>query len=509
LAKQPNQLAARWVTTELDRVHGRIEQAADGYRWFLEYDRKHSDLSSEQLLWIGRAAAQHARWSRDTRQFQDLVGRRYPDCLRRDPDFWPARYEMGLLLLEKYNEPDARAQFQAALAINPHAADVHAALARLALQNFNLDAADESIRRALEIDGQLLMAHQMHADRLLAELRIDEALAVLQTARQLHPSDEETLGRLAAVFGALDGWQSADEDSRWQQLRNEVTARNSHCGRFFAALADSLDTMRRYPQAAEFYRQAIDHLPRLMYARGRLGLILMRLGEEAEAQQMLEAAFADDPFNVRVKNMLEVLDVLQDYATLETDHFVLRYDRDENEVLAKFAARYLEQQIYPEVVERLGYQPREKTLIQIFSRARNSSGHAWFSARMVGLPFLGTVGACAGRVVAIASPTELPVKFNWARVLRHEFVHVVNLQQTDFQIPHWYTEALAVLLEQQRRPDQWTEVLIRQAHAGRCSIWTASTGASCDLRITISGRWPTAKPCCTPNSSRANSDRRS
>jgi cellulose synthase operon protein C len=467
LAKQPDQLAARWVTAELDRVHGRIEQAADGYRWLLDYDRKHPDLSSEQLLWIGRAAAQHARWSRDSRQFQDLVGRRYPDCLRRDPDFWPARYEMGLLLLEKYNEPDARAQFQAALAINPHAAEVHAALARLALQSFDLDAADASIRRALEIDGQLLMAHQLHADRLLAELRIDEALAVLQTARQLHPSDEETLGRLAAVFGALDGWQAADEDSRWRQLRNEVTERNPHCGRFFAALADSLDTMRRYPQAADFYRQAIDHLPRLMYARGRLGMILMRLGEEAEAQQLLEAAFADDPFNVRVKNMLEVLDVLQDYATLETDHFVLRYDRDENEVLAKFAAGYLEQQIYPEVVERLGYQPREKTLIQIFSRARNSSGHAWFSARMVGLPFLGTVGACAGRVVAIASPTELPVKFNWARVLRHEFVHVVNLQQTDFQIPHWYTEALAVLLEQQRRPDQWTEVLIRQAHAGQ------------------------------------------
>jgi cellulose synthase operon protein C len=344
---------------------------------------------------------------------------------------------------------------------------VHAALARLALQSFDLDAAEASIRRALEIDGQLLAAHQLHADRLLAEQRFDQALEVLQTARQIHPLDEETLGRLAAVYGVLDGWQAADGGSRFSRLQAEVIGRNSHCGRFYAALADSLDLMRRYPQAAEFYRQAIERLPRLMYARGRLGMILMRLGDEAEAQRLLDISFADDPYNVRVKNMLEVLDVLQDYAVLETEHFILRYDRDENETLATFAARTLEEQIYPEIVARLGYQPPEKTLIQIFSRARNSSGHAWFSARMVGLPFIGTVGACAGRVVAIASPTELPVKFNWARVLRHEFVHVVNLQQTDFQIPHWYTEALAVLLEQQRRPDQWTEVLVRRARAGR------------------------------------------
>jgi len=466
LAQQPDQLAARWVTAELDRLGGRIDQAADGYRWFVEYQRQHHDLSPEQAIWIGRAVAQHARWNRDSRHFQQLVGQLYPDCLRRDPDFWLAHYEMGLLLLEKYNEADARAELQAALAINPNAAEVHAALARLALQSYDLDAADEAIRRALDIDNHLLAAHQLQADRLFAELRVAEALDALETARLLNPLDEETLGRLAAVFGVLDGWDSTEASSRWPKLRAEVTARNSHCGVFFATLADSLDLMRRYPQAAGFYREAIERLPNLMYARGRLGMILMRLGEETEAKQLLDTSFADDPFNVRVKNMLEVLDVLRDYAVLETDHFVLRYDAEQNELLATFAARYLEERIYPQIVARLGYEPPDKSLIQIFSRARNSSGHAWFSARMVGLPFIGTVGACAGRVVAIASPTELPVKFNWARVLRHEFVHVVNLQQTDFQIPHWYTEALAVLLEDQRRPDQWTEILVRRAHAG-------------------------------------------
>ncbi|HEX5446559.1 MAG TPA: tetratricopeptide repeat protein, partial [Pirellulales bacterium] len=80
-------------------------------------------------------------------------------------------------------------------------------------------------------------------------------------------------------------------------------------------------------------------------------------------------------------------------------------------------------------------------------------------ARMVGLPYVGTVGACAGKMVAMTSPNELRKKFNWSRVLRHEFVHVLNLQQTDFNVPHWFTEALAVETEGYARPQTWNELL--------------------------------------------------
>ena len=45
-------------------------------------------------------------------------------------------------------------------------------------------------------------------------------------------------------------------------------------------------------------------------------------------------AFAIDPFNVRVRNSLEVLEVLSGYATLETDHFIIKFDRGHDEVLA-------------------------------------------------------------------------------------------------------------------------------------------------------------------------------
>ena len=59
----------------------------------------------------------------------------------------------------------------------------------------------------------------------------------------------------------------------------------------------------------------------------------------------------------------------------------------------------------------------------------------------------------------MASPNGLEKKFNWSRVLKHEFVHVLNLQQTHFNIPHWFTEALAVQSEGYPRPQMWDQML--------------------------------------------------
>jgi len=465
IKSEPKHPAARWVRAELHRVAGRMKEASDAYEWFIDYYNDNDTFTPEELHWIGLAAARYARWNRNSSQFGFLVNTLYPDALELDEKYWPARFESGLLFLEKYNERDAKVDLDAALAINPNAAEVHVARARLAVQNFDLRTANEALDRAIEINPRLLAAHQLRADCLLAELRVADAIRLLDKARELNPVDEETLGRLAAAYRVIDGPQEADADSRVTKLIGEVAKRNGHCGHFFMAFAESMDRMRRYPAAARYYREAHRRMPQLMYARGQLGLVLMRLGEEAEAKELLEKSFEIDPYNVRVKNMLEVLDILDTYAVIETDHFKIRFSGDRDKILAEYAARYLEEEVYPELVQALGYEPPGRSLFEIFSRANNTSGHGWFSARMVGLPFIGTVGACAGRMVAMVSPNDMRQTFNWARVLRHEFVHVVNLQQTHFNIPHWYTEGLAVWYEGLARPPNWNEVLMRRTKA--------------------------------------------
>lgn len=464
LSLDEKNLLARWVQAELHRRSGKLDEALKGYEWLVNYfNSGPAIVRSEDRHVIGLAAAQYARWSRNHGQFKRLVSDFYPELLSREAKYWPAHLELARLFAEKYNEADAIEAINAGLAINPQAADLHVLRAQLALDKFDLATARTAVERALAVCPQHLGALRARADILLADVRPAEAIAVLGEARKLQPRDEETLGRLAASYAAVDGLPNGKPAPRMQELVHQVENWNPHAGEFYLAAGDALDRLRRFPQAAEQYRQAQAKMPQLVAARGKLGMTLMRLGKEVEAAQFLNEAFTIDPFNVRVKNTLEVLDVLQGYAALETEHFVLKFDRGRDELLATYAARYLEREVYPQLVEQFGFRPQGKTLIEIFSRARNTSGHGWFSARMAGLPAIGTVGACAGRMIALTSPEELEKKFDWARVLRHEYVHVLNLQHTDFGIPHWFTEGLAVHSEGAPRPRSWNEILSRRA----------------------------------------------
>jgi tetratricopeptide (TPR) repeat protein len=72
-------------------------------------------------------------------------------------------------------------------------------------------------------------------------------------------------------------------------------------------------------------------------------------------------------------------------------------------------------------------------------------------------------------MIAMASPHAegIPKRFNWLRVLRHEIVHVFNLEQTHFQVKHWLTEGLAVSNEGFPRPASWNELLRERVPAGK------------------------------------------
>ncbi len=466
-------LTAHWIEAELHRRAGRLKEAEAGYRWFVDYYNAHPNVkSADELHCIGLAAGQYARWKRLHEQFGFLVNELFPDCLKLDQDYWPAHYEAGKLYLEKYNQAEASKEFKVALAINPNAAEIHAALAELALQGYDLAEAKLHTDRALAINPQLIEAHLLRAKTHLANFEAAEAIKVLKNGPPGLLKFDEGRGLLAAAYFAVDGHPEKPEEGKQEQGRGgnliaETNARNPHAGEFYLSLASGLDTVRKFPAASKYYAEATKRTPQLTAARSELGLMQMRLGQEVEAEKILKEAFDIDPFNVRVSNTLKVLDVLSGYAIIETDHFVIKFDRGRDELLAKYAARYLEDEVYPDLTKKLGYIPAEKSLFEIFSRAKNTDGHGWFSARMVGLPYIGTVGACAGKMVALTSPNDTKQKFNWARVLKHEFVHVLNLQQTNFNIPHWYTEALAVYNEGYARPRDWTILLAERQRANK------------------------------------------
>ncbi len=490
-AKQALQLAAEhplaiYLMAELARIAGRLDEAEDHYHRLISFYNSHDVKQAESLRWIGCAAAQYARWNHLSDQFDFLVNDLFPAAKKLDADYWPAHFEAGLLFMEKYNRADAAKEFQAALAINPRAAEVHVALAELAMEEFQLDQAEASLRRAMEINPHLPAAWRLKADVAWLNDQTGEALRLLrEKLLPLNPVEEATLARIAACYWMLDGCsvgfspplrEKADagglnptpqaSSPRFDALAAEVTQRNAHAGDFYSELAQMLEVRNRHAAAERYFREAIRLLPRQPEPYAELGLLLMRMGREADARKLLQEAFDADPFHVRVKNSLDVLDVVDAMQTRTTPHFVIKYDKADAR-LVPYLARHLET-VYGEIRQQFGYEPPDKTLVEIFNEAQGQSGHAWFSARMIGLPFLETVAASTGQIVAMVSPgeTQTHAAFAWARTLKHEMTHVFNLQQTGFNIPHWFTEGIAVYNEQIPRPYRWTLLLRRRAAAG-------------------------------------------
>ncbi len=467
LALNKNQTLARWLHAELARMRGDLSKAEKGYEWFIDFYNQNDKFdSAEDLYYVGKAAAQYARWTRNSGQFQFLVNDLYPNVLRVDPNYWQAELAMAQLFAEKYNMAEAANHLNKALAVNSNSADVYAQKAEIELRGYQVDAALKTVELALKINPQNIQAVQLRGKAKLTDFRPEQAIEILTEAVELNPTSQTSKGYLASAMLAADGKQLLSEKTgkptRFGRLLQEAEIDHNNPGEFYAALGDGCDIVRKYPDAVKYLQEARNQMPQLIGVHGDLGMVLMRMGEESTAKEVLDDAFEADPFNVRVKNSLEVLDVLATYETIETEHFVIRFDPAKDRLLAVYMSRFLEENVYPLVCEGLGYTPKDKSLIEIFNQAKNTSGHGWFSARMVGLPYIGTVGACAGKMIAMASPDSIPEPYNWAHVIRHEFVHVVNLQQTDFNIPHWFTEALAVSYESEQRPPEWKTLLARR-----------------------------------------------
>jgi len=80
--------------------------------------------------------------------------------------------------------------------------------------------------------------------------------------------------------------------------------------------------------------------------------------------------------------------------------------------------------------------------------------HEDFAVRTMGMPGLGALDVTFGYVVAMDSPSGRPPgTFHWASTMWHELSHVYVLNMTNFRVPRWFTEGLAVHEETAASPE--------------------------------------------------------
>jgi tetratricopeptide (TPR) repeat protein len=460
LARAKGHLAAEWVRARVLRDRGDLAGADRACQQIVrEYNSRaqagKAIRAPEELLVVGLAGAENARRHSLPKQFRFVLNEVFGDAAQLGKHFWQVDYHAGMLLLEKYNRAEALEAFDDALRINPQAAEAIVGKGLAALQVYELRQADRFADQALRINPNLIEALRLKADVHLMSDEIQAALEPLTKARKVNPRDEATLARLAACYFLLN------RERELTAIIAEVEKANPHCGLFYSELAERLEERKRFTAAREYFRKAIALNPNLPAPRNGLALLELRLGDEREAQKLLEAAFEKDQFNVRVANSLKVLRHLAGYHTIETKRFILRYHPKTDAILGPILADYLDE-LFDEFSRQYRFEPQQRLLVELFNN------HDMFSGRVVGLPDLHTIGACTGRVIALVSPQEPGrPKFNWGRVIRHELTHFFNLEQTNMLVPHWFTEGLAVRAEGFARPPAWNKILADRFNASQ------------------------------------------
>lgn len=433
---------------------GQLDKATNTLRQWQERAPRAFDDAAEQTA-DARVMVMLAQLEgRPARDYQLAMNRLADARQQLDPLHWPTHLAEAELLLEKDNLSEAVEALQEALALNPRSGEAWHLLGRLSARSFNFDQADEAIRELRDINEHHLLADLLEVHMRLVQRDPHAGRATLQGVLQRHPHQREAHALRAAVEAL-----SHDDMALEQALEAfDTLAPGSPDAHLLAG--EYLSLARQYDLAERMLREALDRQPNATASRIELGLMLMQAGDLEGARRELALVTRLDPFNRRANNSLKLAEDLLSYETIETEHFIIRYRQGVDAVLARDMPDELER-IHAELSDLYGHVPDRKTQIDIMPDEQA------FGVRITGMPEIWTIAAATGPVISITPPREGARQrgtFDWANVLRHEYVHTLNLSQTRNRVPHWFTEACAVAQEHVERSYSTAQLLAWALH---------------------------------------------
>ncbi len=441
-AASGDDLLARFNRARVHVARGELDAARELWQTVRAAYQNRPRLSARDLFAIAGATRELGR--SDPQLFQQAV-RLYQQSSRQDPAFLDAGIALGELLLEKYNNHEARQQFDEVLRIDNRHPRALLGLARSQHFDYSTDAVVTALA-ALEINPNLVPARVFMA-RLFIELeQYDDARDEIAQALAINPHALDALAMLA-VTHHLE--RAADAYAR---VEARVRALNPRAADFYNDLAELAAQNRLYRDAAEFAARAVALDAESWKAYGLLGMNQLRLGDIEAGRANLERSFSGDPYNVWIKNTLQLVDGFDQYELITSGRFEIVLHRDEKALLGEYIEA-IAAEAYREFSERYQHQPESTVRIELYPE------HADFSVRTVGLAGVGLLGVCFGPVVAMDSPAaRAQGEFNWGSTLWHELAHVYHLSMTDNRVPRWFSEGLAVYEEHRARPGWGADV---------------------------------------------------
>src|SRR5690606_24008450 len=166
---------------------------------------------------------------------------------------------------------------------------------------------------ALKQDGDLIEGHLLTASMDLEEGKLDDAARALDRAMRLVTKEKLPPLEVFALRASLEMSRGGNPDP-WVK---RILDYNPRYGAVYEQLAHFEIMRRRYREATELLRRAVEVQPDLWSAHAELGSNLLRLGMVTDARTHLQPAYSGDPYSPTTVNSLRLLDRIDEFSISE------------------------------------------------------------------------------------------------------------------------------------------------------------------------------------------------
>jgi len=369
----------------------------------------------------------------------------------KQPEIW---LWSAQLAMSAYHWAYAGEAYAHLLKIRPKSPDGLAGQAAVVFRSMHkLADVEKLLKEALAVNPNHVEALLWTAQVDLEEERYDDAKKHIDAALAVNPNSSRGLAQLALYF------IQTNKTDKFTEVETRAKTIKPVCPDFYCDIGEMMENKRGFNTAAAYYETAIKLDPEYWRGYYGLGMNTSRQGAEGEekGKALLLKAFKKNGFNVWALNMIKSLDrmigdkeqgVKPKYVESKTKHFILKCYGKEANIVRPYLEEWAES-AYESQVKKFGFAPEGPLTIELCYDFQDQA------ARTVGLPNLGALGVCFGKLCTVVSPQEgrkeAHPPFNWRKVLEHEFGHVMVLQMSDFRVPRWYTEAFSTYLENDSR----------------------------------------------------------